>query len=53
MLVRQSLCRKVNLLNGKKCVIWEIVERDLRYGEDGWKDTPLINRIAKILKNPT
>jgi hypothetical protein len=53
MLVRQSLCRRVNLLNGKKCVIWEIVERDLRYGEDGWKDTPLITRIAKILKKPT
>jgi hypothetical protein len=40
-LVRQSLARKPNLLKGKKLVIWEIVERDFRYGEEGWKDVPV------------
>jgi hypothetical protein len=44
-LVRQSLARRVNLLKGKKVVIWEIVERDLRYGAEGWKDVPL--QVAK------
>ncbi len=39
-LVRQSLARRVNLLKGKKVVVWEIVERDLRYGAEGWKDVP-------------
>jgi hypothetical protein len=40
-LVRQSLARKPNLLKGKKLVIWEIVERDFRYGDEGWKDVPI------------
>jgi hypothetical protein len=40
-LVRESLARKVGLLKGKKLVIWEIVERDFRYGNEGWKDIPL------------
>jgi len=40
-LVRQSLARKISLLNGKKVVVWEIVERDFRFGEEGWKDVPL------------
>ncbi|HUI90955.1 MAG TPA: hypothetical protein VLX68_01800 [Chitinivibrionales bacterium] len=40
-LVRESLARKVNLLKGKKLVIWEVVERDFRYGNEGWKDVPL------------
>jgi hypothetical protein len=40
-LVRQSLARKPNLLKGKKLVIWEIVERDFRYGDEGWNDVPI------------
>ena len=40
-IVRQSLARRVNLLKGKKVVVWEIVERDLRYGAEGWKDVPM------------
>jgi hypothetical protein len=40
-LVRQSLARRLNLLRGKKVVVWEVVERDLRYGAEGWKDVPL------------
>jgi hypothetical protein len=40
-LARRSLARRVNLLTGKKLVVWEIVERDFRFGEDGWKDVEL------------
>jgi hypothetical protein len=40
-LVRQSLARKPRLLKGKKLVVWEVVERDLRYGGEGWKDVAL------------
>jgi hypothetical protein len=36
-LVRQELARKAELLEGKKLVIWEFVERDLRFGTEGWK----------------
>ncbi len=36
-LVRQELSRKSNLLQNKKVVIWEFVERDLLYGIEGWK----------------
>jgi hypothetical protein len=40
-LVRQSLARKPNLLKGKKLVVWEVVERDFRFGDEGWKDVPI------------
>jgi SGNH hydrolase-like domain, acetyltransferase AlgX len=40
-LVRQELARKAELLDGKKLVIWEFVERDIRFGTEGWKDVPL------------
>lgn len=43
-LVRQTLARKVNLLKGKKAVVWEIVERDLRFGAEGWKDVRLVRK---------
>jgi hypothetical protein len=36
-LVRQDLCRRSGLLKGKKLVIWEFVERDIRYGAEGWQ----------------
>lgn len=36
-LVRQELRRKPELLKGKKLVIWEFVERDIRFGTEGWK----------------
>ena len=36
-LVRQELARKSHLLGGKKVVIWEFVERDFRFGTDGWQ----------------
>ncbi len=40
-LVRQSLARNPKLLKGKKLVVWEVVERDFRFGEDGWKDVAI------------
>jgi len=40
-LVRQELNRKPNLLMNKKVVIWEFVERDIRFGAEGWQDVPL------------
>jgi hypothetical protein len=42
-LVRQSLARKASVLKGKKLVVWEVVERDFRFGEEGWKDVALEN----------
>jgi hypothetical protein len=39
--VRQQLSRRPGLLQGKKLVIWEFVERDIRFGTDGWKCVPL------------
>jgi hypothetical protein len=40
-LVRESLARRPHLLKGKKLVVWEIVERDFRFGAEGWKDVAL------------
>ncbi len=40
-LVRQELKRKSELLAGKKVVVWEFVERDIRFGLEGWKKVPL------------
>jgi hypothetical protein len=36
-LVRQQLARRPELLKGKKLVIWQFVERDIRFGTEGWK----------------
>lgn len=36
-LVRETLSRRKGVLKGKKLVIWEFVERDLRFGAEGWK----------------
>ena len=46
-LVRQQLSRKPALLTGKKLVVWEFVERDIRFGTEGWQDVPLPNRAEK------
>lgn len=40
-LVRQELARRAGFLQGKRLVIWEFVERDIRFGVEGWKDVPL------------
>ena len=39
--VRQKLSTNAQLLAGKKLVIWEFVERDIRLGKSGWQDIPL------------
>ena len=36
-LVREKLARKAGVLKGKKLLIWEFLERDLRFGAEGWK----------------
>ena len=36
-LVRQQLARRVDLLEDKKLVIWEFIERDARFGMRGWQ----------------
>ena len=40
-LVRQGLYGKPALLEGKKVVVWEFVERDIRFGTEGWQKVPL------------
>jgi len=40
-LVRQELYRRPELLAGKRVVVWEFVERDLRFGTEGWQKIPL------------
>jgi hypothetical protein len=40
-LVRQDLSRRSRLLEAKKVVLWEFVERDLRFGAEGWQKVPL------------
>jgi hypothetical protein len=43
-LVRETLARKSALLKNKKLVIWEVVERDFRFGEEGWKKIQVVTR---------
>lgn len=40
-LVRQQVASRPALLEGKKIVIWEFVERDIRFGTEGWQVIPL------------
>jgi lysophospholipase L1-like esterase len=40
-LVRQELYRRPALLKGKRVVVWEFVERDIRLGTEGWQRVPL------------
>ena len=43
-LVRQQLARKSTLLENKKLVIWEFVDRDLRFGIKGWKKIKILEK---------
>lgn len=40
-LVRQALSRRPELLEGKRIAIWEFVERDIRFGAEGWQRVDL------------
>lgn len=45
-LVRQELHRRPVLLKNKKVVLWEFVERDIRFGTEGWQKVPLPVSVA-------
>ena len=47
-LVRQELARKPELLAGKKLVVWEFVERDIRFGMEGWQEVPLPPPVSTL-----
>ena len=42
-LVRQELYRRPTLLQHKRVVVWEFVDRDIRFGIEGWQQVPLLN----------
>lgn len=42
-LVREQLARRLEKLDGKRVVIWEFIERDVRFGMKGW---------AKVVLDP-
>lgn len=52
-LVRQALADKPALLKHKKLVIWEFVERDIRFGMEGWKEVPLPEVASTAPGSPT
>jgi hypothetical protein len=45
-LVRQELHRRPAFLANKKVVVWEIVERDIRLGLEGWQRVPLPTSVS-------
>lgn len=49
-IVRQILSKRVSVLEGKKLVVWQIVERDFRFGDQGWPDVVL--KPIKERENP-
>jgi hypothetical protein len=50
-LVRQELFRRRRLLTKKKLVIWEFVERDIRFGAEGWQSVPLPAGVERSAPN--
>jgi hypothetical protein len=51
-LVRQELHRRPALLEKKKVVVWEFVERDLRLGTEGWQAVPLPPLSIPVASGP-
>jgi len=39
--VRRRLSTNPEIIEGKKVVVWEFVERDIALGRAGWEDVPL------------
>ena len=35
--MRQELYRRPTLLHNKRVVVWEFVDRDIRFGTEGWQ----------------
>lgn len=52
-LVRQELHRRPVLLENKKVVLWEFVERDIRFGTEGWQKVPLPGRETSQIQTPS
>jgi len=50
-LVRQQLSRRPGLLYNKKLVIWEFVERDIRFGTEGWQQIPLPGEAGQSIND--
>jgi hypothetical protein len=46
-LVRQQVAMRPGVLDGKKLVVWEFVERDIYYGSEGWQRVPLKEQTSK------
>jgi hypothetical protein len=51
-LVRQELSRRPELLRGKRLVVWEFVERDIRFGTEGWQRVALGAPTPEPPRNP-
>ncbi len=45
-LVRQRLQRNADKLQGKRLVIWEFVERDIRFGLQGWQHVAILTEAS-------
>lgn len=45
--VRLKLSTNPEILENKKLVIWEFVERDIGLGREGWKDVPLPAKLQE------
>ncbi|HNX33205.1 MAG TPA: hypothetical protein PKM57_01170 [Kiritimatiellia bacterium] len=43
--VRRKLSTNPEILEGKKVVVWEFVERDIALGQQGWEDVPLPTKL--------
>jgi len=43
--VRRKLSTDAEILEGKRVVVWEFVERDIALGRQGWEDAPLPTRL--------
>jgi len=43
--VRRKLSTNPEILEGKKVVVWEFVERDIALGKQGWEDVPLPTKL--------
>jgi len=43
--VRRKLSTDPEILEGKRVVVWEFVERDIALGSQGWEDVPLPRRL--------
>ena len=43
--VRRKLSTNPEILEGKKVVVWEFVERDIALGKQGWEEVPLPTKL--------